>query len=454
MTYFQSYKCIFATRSNHCFLQPFELSSIVSEVLGGPTKARIEFLKILVKWGTREMLRPFLSIGFVDLEESAANAMFPWLRLSYLSKAVKWGNEDTFEYLLNLGACPIRGINYMSRFPWVFPQDTENSQAQIRAMVLKMAEHALRESRIADSHVDGEVLIDHDSFLALLLRTSSLRKYSPQVANQLVERFIDSNVGQIVNSSVLNTYILFVLVLNLPCTLRKFVSRIDADRARDWSTGYPPCMSRAFCPFDSIATQFEGSSVLMKSYPSLDTLSWVSLAIDLALPECLQVLLETWVPSDSTSPVVNNCSEPLEIRRYSKFINVLKQLLAEVDAIQQRRNYPRQVIELYTWPCQIPQRHVEQTEDEHIAKLLKVWIGKLEKVIHVDHDIVDLSDSVGKVRTCSTPKRAKKKQAQVDIITATAQLLQLQVWEMILLIVFCPLSIGFIFCAAVKHVSP
>ncbi len=449
--YLQSYKCIFsAARSDRHFLQPFELSTIVSEVHHASNKSRIEFLKILAKWGTREMLRPFLSDGFVDLEESAANSMFPWLRLSYLSKAVRWGNEDTFEYLLSLGACPIRGLNYMSRFPSVFPQDTENAQVQIRTMILKMAEHAL--SSDINSHTDGKILINHDSLLALLLRTSDLRKHSPQVTRQLIEQLIESNVDQIVNSSdtVRNTYILFALILNLPDTLRNFLSRAGVNRDRDYSTGYSPNTNHEFCPFDSITPQLEGSSVAMKSCPSLDTFSWVSLAVDLALVECLRVLLEPWEPSDPASliGVTNNRLDPLDSERYSKNSNVLKKSLEEVDMILQQQNYPRHAVMLYTWPCQIPQRHVEQSEDEQIAKLLKEWIGKFDKALGIGHLVDDCNgspDSIRVTKTGMTTKIAKEKQAIVgSFITAAVQIFQLQVWEMILLVVFYLLSVGII----------
>jgi hypothetical protein len=433
--YLQSYKCIFsAARRDRRLFKPFELSTIKSEVFHTSNKSRIEFIKILTKWGTSEMLRPFLSGGFIDLDESAANTMFPWLRLSYLSKAVRWGNEDTFEYLLSLGACPIRGLNYMSRFPWIFPQDTEKAQVQIRAMVLKMAEHALS----LDINSDGKMLMNHDSLLALLLRTSDLRRHSPQVTKELIERLIESNVDQILNSSdtVRNTYILSALILNLPDTLRKFLNRTDTNRDRNCSPGY----SVSFCPFDSITSQFEGSSVVIKSCPSLDTFSWISLAINLALPECLQVLLEPLEPLDL-----------LDSSRYLKYINVLKESIVEVEKIQQRRNYPRKSIKLYTWPCQIPERNVEQSEDERIANLLKDWIEKFDKALDTDHlgrlaGVFDHSDySIGSVGTGTTPKIAKGKQAMVrSFIDTAVQILQLQIWEMILFVVFYLLSVGLI----------
>lgn len=73
--------------------------TIAPELIQAPQKLRIDFVKVLAKWGTKEMLKFFLSNGLIDLEEHAANAMFPWLRLSYLRKSVKWGNEDAFEYV-------------------------------------------------------------------------------------------------------------------------------------------------------------------------------------------------------------------------------------------------------------------------------------------------------------------------------------------------------------------
>ncbi|KAF2183907.1 hypothetical protein K469DRAFT_710266, partial [Zopfia rhizophila CBS 207.26] len=450
--YLQSYQCIFATTENsRSSLKPLELSTIVSEVVHAPNKARIEFFRILAKWGTKEMLQPFLSTGIVDLEESAANAMFPWLRLSYLSKAVRWGNVDAFEYLLSLGACPIRGLTYMSRFPWIFPQGTENAQEQIRSMVLKMAGHAL--SRNTNSLIDDEGMTDHDLLLALLLRTSHLRKYSQQVTDQLIERFVGHRIHQIVDSSdtVVTMYILVILVLNLPCTLRDFLNWTDSSRAKFCSTGNRTSKRRAFCPFDSIALTFEGSSVVLKCHPSINTFSWVSLAIELALPECLEVLLEPWVPAEPKSSVgaTGGSSDLLETRRYAKCIRALKGSFSENNAVQEQGKYPRKAIELYTWPCQIPQRSVEQSEDEHIAKILKEGIQKLERVLTLDYinglgEACDreLSDNVGAARTDVAPKIAKGKQSLVArFMTTAAQLIQLQVWEIILLVFFYIISV-------------
>lgn len=320
----------------------------------------------------------------------------------------------------------------MSRFPWVFPQDTENVQVQIKAMVLKMAGHAL--SYHINSHTDSMTLINHDSLLALLLRTSDLRKYSAQISRQLIERLIESNVDQIVRASntVRNTYILSALVLNLPDTLQNFLSRTGTNN---------------FCPFDLITSQFEGSSVVFKSYPSLDSFSWVSLAVDLALPECLQVLLGPWEPLGPTGlvGVTSRHLDLLNSGRYLNHINILKESLVEVDKMQQQRNYPRQAIALYTWPCQIPQRHVEQSEDEQIADLLKDWIGKFNKALAGKFDHNNLPNCIRAARTGMTPKIAKGKQTIVSsFIASVVQMLELQIWEVILLIAFYLLSVGLI----------
>lgn len=88
----------------------------VFEVHNASARDRIEFLKIVSKRGTGDMMSLFLGTA-LDLDESYRNEQTPWLRLSYLSKAVKCGNLDTFQTLLDAGACPTRALIYLSRHP-------------------------------------------------------------------------------------------------------------------------------------------------------------------------------------------------------------------------------------------------------------------------------------------------------------------------------------------------
>ncbi|KAF2465913.1 uncharacterized protein BDR25DRAFT_396019 [Lindgomyces ingoldianus] len=452
-SYLQSYKCVFAAQRNNRFcLDAFDLATIVSEVAQAPNKARIELLKIIIKWGTKEMLHPFLSAGFVDLEESAANEMFPWLRLSYLSKAVKWNNKETFEYLLSLGACPIRGLAYMSRFPDSSPQETGNSQEQIRTMALKMVEYALSDD--TNHLVNGEVGIDHDLLLALLLRTSNLRRYSQPVTGQLIQRLFNHNSDRIMDcsQSVQTIYILFALVLNLPSTVQHFLDQAATQKAKFCSTRDWTSTHNAFCPFDQVAPTFEGTSVALKCHPPLNTFTWVSLAVELGLPECLQVLLDSWTSSGpkSSTTETSYSNNLFNTERYSEFIYALNQSLLEIEGVQKHQNYPRTASRLYTWPCQIQQRQVEQREDEHIAKILKDTIQKLEKLLNVDSIASiggssdnEVSNGVKAARPSRTPKTPGSRRALgAGLIVSAASLLQLKVWEIVVLACFYMITLA------------
>ena len=434
-SYLRSYRCVFTPgRNDYSPLDAFDLAIIVSEVMHAPNKARIEFLKILVKWGTKEMLQPFFDTGLIDLEESAANDMFPWLRLSYLSKAVRWGNNETFEYLLSIGACPIRGLTYLSRFPNAHPQGTENSQNEISAMIVKMAEHV-------NGLVDSEARIDHNLLLALLLRTSSLRTHSQLVTDQLIDQFIIQSYSQIVGSSqgISATYLLIALVLNLPNTLKYFLHQKDTLESHFNSSGDSTSISYDFSPFDSISPTFDERSVFLKCYPPLNSFSWVSLAVELGLPECLQVLLDSWMPLDAdwSTTMTSARSKTLVTEQYTRSMNTLNDLISGIKAGRQQQKDPRAAVKLYTWPCQIPQQYVEQQQEEQNLLILKNTTQELW-----DHLNFDSSVRVGRVydhrltsdivaaKRAPTSQRAKRtKQLVTRLLATTAQLLRLRAWE-------------------------
>ena len=114
------------------------IRATVFEVQNASARDRIEFLKIVSKWGTGDMIAPFLGNALDD--ESYRNERTTWLRLSYLSKAVKCGNLDTFQTLLEAGACPTRALTYLSRHPGsLLPCEKPELR---KSMMLALAERA------------------------------------------------------------------------------------------------------------------------------------------------------------------------------------------------------------------------------------------------------------------------------------------------------------------------
>lgn len=429
--YLQSYKCVFGTsKAGETLFEPFEIHHIVPEVAQASGKTRIEFLKILVKWGTKHMLKPFLSAGFVDLEETVANAMFPWLRLSYLGKAAKWGNRDTFEYLLDLGACPILGLNYMSRFPSVIAQGAEDSQEEIKSMAIKMMEKALSDHN--GCICGGLDNMDHDMVLALLLRTSHLQQYNRLKPDELIDQCLDSRVDHTSHASdaVYKRYIVVLLALDLPNSLRKLL--------RQRATHY----TARLCPFQPIDVDFEDSSVAVKSHPPLPTVSWISLAAELGKADCLKALLEGYSLLASKSSE-QGCTQELDTsttETYLQFIRILQQCLAKIQA-HEDGHYPRQAMELHTWPCQIPKHIIAQSEDQRIAAMLEEFIRKLEGTLSTVNPssvsgYVSPFNSSTSSRKNRLDKQLNHRQAANPGVTALLfKLFQLRGWEIVLLVV-------------------
>lgn len=155
----------------------YDLNDIVEEVKSASTRDRIEFLKIISKWGTGDMMVPFIKAG-LDLDEESSNKRTPWLRLSYLSKAIRWGNPDMFPTLLDAGACPTQALIYLSRRADSLPQcEYPESRKQMILTLVKGAEPR----RIEE---------DDEKLFALLLRTDDIRRYSSTAADGLIEKIV------------------------------------------------------------------------------------------------------------------------------------------------------------------------------------------------------------------------------------------------------------------------
>jgi len=87
--YINQYQSVFQASQIHQNLKAaYNVNAIVAEVKSASTRDRVEFLKVISKWGTRDMIVPFIRAG-LDLDERSSNRRMPWLRLNYLSKAVR-----------------------------------------------------------------------------------------------------------------------------------------------------------------------------------------------------------------------------------------------------------------------------------------------------------------------------------------------------------------------------
>lgn len=446
-SYLRSYRSVFSPgKSEYSPLELFDLSRIVPEVAGAPNKFRIEFLKILVKWGTKEMVKPFFSAGLIDLEEPAANKMFPWLRLSYLGKAVRWGNMDAFEYLLRLGACPIRGLAYLSRFPDAVPQATNEVQDKTRSMILKMTNQAL--SADISLLMNSEGTFDHDLLLALLLRTSNLGMHSLSITDQLVQRLINDNIDYITScpEAPIDAYILCAILLDLPTTLSLFVQAAVGQK--------DPCSRLSnFSTFESISATFGERSVSIKARPSLDSFSWISLAVELARPDCLRILLDS---DDSLHPK-RSASSPASTVATSitapqtESIRTLESCRAGIEVPAQQRDYPRAAVTLSTWPCQIPQRLVEEQEDQCVSQILEEYIRKHRDClgtkdvgnIWTPRNLNPASEGFSAPKRGQAPKLMRRTRSLVaSMLTSVVRILQLRIWEMVVLCLTYIVTLG------------
>ena len=320
--YLDSYRTIFQSPTFRNGLGAFGISSIVSEVQCASTRDRVELLKIISKWGTSEMMEPFLAAD-LDINERWSNEQMPWLRLSYLSKAVRWGNFGMFQVLLKAGACPTWALIYLSRHakylpPCEFPERREQ-------MLKILVERA--EPQDLGGHDEG--------LLSLLLRTDDVRTYSAQDAEALINKFFLRR-AMIVSQEkprLLNSYILIAIFLDLPQILRHLYHSgllINGNQI----IGEILCGERV-----SIKGEVVGKY------------TWLTLAIHLGRASCVEVFLENGA----------NIMEPDPNGRIA--LNMANDFAAG--------EHPRAATKLHIWPYQPPQRYPSIEDDEAILAALQ-----------------------------------------------------------------------------------
>ena len=314
-------------RSNYTAAQVCSnIDTIVSEVQAASTRDRVEFLKIVSKWGTRDMILPFIAAGF-DLDEKSSNEQMPWLRLSYLSKATKWANLNTFQTLLDAGACPTRALIFLSRHPDSLPpcEDPESR----KKMILTLARNA--QPRHPAAH--------DEELLSLLLRTDDVRRYCSAAADELIDRFIlqRHNIIESKSDKLLNSYILVSIVLNTPSLLH-YLS----------SSGFQVSGN------NSIGKVLGGQHVYIKG-DVVGNYTWLTFAIHLGHVSCVKFFIETGA----------DC-----MRRDPRSWTALHMAEAYVSG-----PHPRAATELFIWPYQPPRRFVSEEDDQEILAVLQLATG-------------------------------------------------------------------------------
>ena len=295
----------------------------VFEVQNASARDRIEFLKIVSKWGTRDMLAPFLGTA-LDLDETYSNQQTTWLRLSYLSKAVKLGNLDTFQTLLEAGACPSRALIYFSRYPGSLPH-CEKPELR-KSMILALVDRAQPE------HLQGR----DEEVLGLLLRTYEVRRYSAQAADLLIERFISQRMSEIKNHSetLRNRYILISMFLGLPQILELFHKH-----------------GLLACGHEPIGKILGGQSIFIKGDVA-GNYTWLTLAVDFGVVSCIKLFLDNGADCTQADPCGRTALDMAE------------------DNVA--RPHPRAATQLHTWPCQPPQRYVSAEDDQETLAALRL----------------------------------------------------------------------------------
>lgn len=299
------------------------IHATVFEVQNASARDRIEYLKIVSKWGTGDMIAPFLGTA-LDLDESYRNEWSPWLRLSYLSKAVKWGNLDIFQTLLEAGACPTRALIYLSRHPGSLPP-CETPELR-KSMMLALAERA------QPKHLQGK----DEEVLALLLRTHEVRRYCSRAADLLINRFILQRFYEIKNQSetLRNSCILIAMFLGLPQILELFNNH-----------------GLLVCGHKSIGKILGGQSVFIKNDVA-GNYTWLTLAVDFGLVSCVKLFIESGADCTQTDPCGRTALDMAE------------------DYVS--RPHPRAATQLHIWPCQPPQRCVSAEDDQESLAALQL----------------------------------------------------------------------------------
>ena len=299
------------------------LPTTVLEVQNAPARDRIEFIKIVSKWGTGDMVARFLGTG-LDLDESYRNEQTPWLRLSYLSKAVKCGNLDTFQTLLEAGACPTRALIYLSRHPGSLPACAKPELR--KSMMLALAERA------HPKHLQGK----DDEVLALLLRTHEVRRYCSRAADLLIDRFILQRFHEIKNQSetLRNRCILIAMFLGLPQILELFDSH-----------------GMLVCGHIPIGKILGGQSVFIKGDVA-GNYTWLTLAVDFGLVSCVKLFIDNGADCTRLDPCGRTALDMAE------------------DYVS--KPHPRAATKLHFWPCQPPQRCVSAEDDQESLAALRL----------------------------------------------------------------------------------
>lgn len=290
------------------------INMVVSEMQHAPARDRVEFLKIVSKWGTADMILPFIRAG-VDLDEKLSNEQTPWLRLSYLSKAARCKNLNTFQTLLDAGACPARALIYLSRHPDNLPL--------CRRMILTLAERA------KPQHLE----VYNGELLALLLRTDHVRRYSSSAAGALIDRFIlrrHFNFNEC--EKLFNSYVLVSVLLDLPAVLQHFYSTVSTI-----------CGNKPIC-------KVSGNQYVSIKSAVAGKYTWLTFAVHLGLAACVKVFLDNGAHCEEPDP----CGQT---------------------ALQMAKDYvsgphPRATTELQIWPYQPPQRSVSIEDDQKVLATL------------------------------------------------------------------------------------
>jgi len=299
------------------------INTVVSEVKSASTRDRIEFLKIISKWGSRDMILPFVGAD-IDLDEIQSNEQTPWLRLSYLSKAAKSGNLNTFQTLLDTGACPTTALLYLSRHPKNLSSCKD--AASMTTMVLALAERA------EPQHLEA----NGEKQLALLLRTDEVRRYCPVAADALIERFFLRRHNNFENESekLLNSYILIALLLDLPRVLEHF-----------HNTGSTLCGNQ---PIGKIL----GGQCLSIKGDVAGKYTWLTFAVHLGLVSCVKLLIDVGVDCSIPDPC---CQTALGMAK--RYVS---------------GPHPRPATKLSVWPYQPPQRFVSAEDDQGVLAILEL----------------------------------------------------------------------------------
>ena len=321
--YTNQYRSIFrAPRVHQSLSAIYDLNDIVAEVKSASTRDRIEFLKIISKWGTGDMMVPFINVG-LDLDEKSSNKRAPWQRLSYLSKAVRWGNPNMFRTLLDAGACPTQALIYLSRHSDPLPQcEYPESRKQMILTLVNGAE---------PQHI-GE---DDEKLLALLLRTDDIRRYSSASADGLIEKFIMQRHNlRSQSQELLNSYILATVFLDIPQVLQYFYRncfRVNGD--------------------EPIGKILRGQHVSIKG-DVVGKYTWLTFAVHLGHASIVKLLIENGADCMMSDP----CGRTA--------LGLVKDYVS--------KPHPRATTGLYIWPYQPPQRFVSAEDDQKTLAILQL----------------------------------------------------------------------------------